>query len=181
MCFDTEGSGYLRPEYGFQPEDVIREYFRDRHVRFDCGIVYDAVNRRYRIFSSSEARKMVGMLSQADELVSFNGKRWDLVMLEKQVGRECIDQSLRRIRHHDLSGYKGQYELNELSRSVLPVQEMDRLVQYRRYKAYYETRGFDDFQSSRLSKCRCDVQLTYAVFRRYIVSTPPVTKPSRLP
>jgi hypothetical protein len=100
------GYGYLPVGYGFLPTDGIREYFRDRTVRFHCGVIYDAIRRRYHTFRPDEASKMVEMLSQADELISFNGKRWDLLMLEKQVGRDCVDRSLRRIHHHDLSGWQ---------------------------------------------------------------------------
>jgi hypothetical protein len=165
MCFDTENGAFLSPVYGFGTEDGIREYFRDRSVRFDCGVVYDVLRRRYCAFR--EAGKMVAMLSRADELISFNGKRWDFIMLEKQVGPDCVDRSLRRIHHHDLLGWQGRYELRALARSVMPKEEMERLDDYQQYDGHYNGLGFGEFLSGRLSKCRCDVQLTYAVFRRY--------------
>jgi hypothetical protein len=168
MCFDVEGSGYLPVEYGFLPADGIREYFQDRTVRFHCGVIYDSIRRHYRIFRPDQASKMVSMLSRADELVSFNGTRWDLIMLEKHVGRDYVERSLRHIRHHDLSGWRGQFDLRGLARSMIPRARLERLNNFQRHKDYYVAAGFDDFLSHKLSKCRCDVQLTYAVFRLYL-------------
>jgi hypothetical protein len=56
-------------------------FFQDRCVRFDC--IHDVLRHRYCTFR--EASKVVDMLLRADELISFNGKCWDFVMLEKQV------------------------------------------------------------------------------------------------
>src|SRR5262249_35418344 len=121
MCFDTESNAFYPWQYGFQPPEVVRGYFEDRTVRFDCGVIYDTSSKRcYEFLSGREqAALMVDMLSHADELVTFNGTRFDFIILEKQVRRERIDSVLRRIPHHDLSGWRGQFELRALAGRVL--------------------------------------------------------------
>jgi hypothetical protein len=167
MCFDTESDAYRGVEYGWGEEpDDIRWYFerRRRPVSFHCGIVYDASRHRYHDFGPNQASEMLNLLSQADELVSFNGKRWDFIILETQLGYDRVELSLAGIRHYDLWGHKGQWSLRGLGRSVLSKNEMKRLDD-ESHEARYVAAGFGDFLSSRLSKCARDVQLTYAVFR----------------
>ena len=168
MCFDTESSAFYPWRYGFQSPEVVRGYFEDRTVRFDCGIIYDAASKRYHEFLSGRehAGLMVDMLSRADELVTFNRTRFDFIVLETQVGRERIDSTLRRIPHHDVSGWRGVFELRALAGRVLQPDAVTILDDLKPHRDRYLASGLSDFLSEKLAKCRCDVELTYAAFEQ---------------
>jgi hypothetical protein len=102
LCFDTESDHYRHPLAGIGDVELHREEMRESKskIRFDCGVVYDEENDKYLEFRNDQAAELVGFLATADELVSQNGKRCDLPVLERVCGEDRV-APLWQIKHHD--------------------------------------------------------------------------------
>ncbi len=175
LCFDTE-SNYWKPAGSSvgTPEEH-REYLRDRKIRFDCAVVYDAQSRRYRSFTSEQLDHLVELLASADELVSHSGRRVDLIVLEHLCGEERV-APLWSIPHHDLLEVFCLHSVASLAQTFVyeeRLSEMERA--YRRRLAWVdrkwpvvnEWRSQENFIGQRMAKARFDVERIWAVYREH--------------
>lgn len=168
MCFDT-ASNYHRhftDPYLNTPDDT-RAFFRARYgevlPRFLRATVFDSSTKRYRDFT--DYRKLFDFLITADELISFNGRIWDLVILEKLVGEDSAQQ-LRQKPHYDLMGMRNKSGLRSNINESLPNRalifekvETDRLEKIRH--------RFDLDTAMSLANTYRDTMFTYMLFREY--------------
>ena len=82
VCFDIEtepfSDAFLRAT---SPQARLREAPR---MRIACAYVEH--EKRYRFFVSKQSDQLLELLQGADEVVSFNGKAFDLLVLRKHYG-----------------------------------------------------------------------------------------------
>src|SRR5262245_11335909 len=105
LCFDTESNGRWPYDWPWGDIAYRRAEIHSWKSRFDAGVVYDQSKRSYQAFGTDQIDDLVTYLATADELVSFNGRRWDLLILENLCGRERIRKELWSKPHHDLHGW----------------------------------------------------------------------------
>ena len=95
LCFDTE-SNYVKPKTSGAGEldyhrDWIKNFTRNRKIRWDCAVVYDEAADEYKEFGNHEADELVVFLATADEFISHSGQRHDLLILEHILGIEYVE------------------------------------------------------------------------------------------
>jgi hypothetical protein len=169
LCFDIESDRYWSLAWGWGTVQERRSIIRDWKVRFDAGVVYDASTGRYRAFDAGRLDEFVTYLATADELVSFNGRRWDLLLLENLSGEGKIREALWSKPHHDLHGWKGRYEKDDLAKTVLPPAAHaldDKWTKWHPKLLGKEPTRFD--RPDKVKKGWMDVSLTCEVFRLYL-------------
>lgn len=106
---------------------------------------------------------------EADEIITFNGRVCDFIVLEKLVGINAM-KCLWQRPHHDLSGWQGYYSLNSAVSKFLPniaasfdQVQSDRLVEI--------LDSLDSqFIAGHLANTYRDVKFTFALFERYLAS-----------
>lgn len=136
-------------------------------MRFDCALTYDGAGH-YMEFT--DPRKLVDELLSADELISFNGRRCDLLILEKFCGDDYVRPLWDKV-HHDLFGYRYCYSLDALAMNLIGEEataQWERSLEEHREKLVAS--GQSDFWAISWSDVRDDVDRTYAVFEQYIHS-----------
>lgn len=169
ICFDIETGFYWNMLDGWLEAGALRPHLRSERteIRFDCVVLYDAANRRHFELVDTQLHKAIELLRSADELISFNGRAWDLPILEHIVGRKRFGRDLWTKTHHDLSGWHEERSLDRLAEKIIPgrIQELKKKADDR--FAILRKKEIGEFIAGRLAKCRFDVDRTYAVFRAY--------------
>jgi hypothetical protein len=180
LCFDTESNAFIH-SYGVQDIETNRIILEEqnetigrrrrnkeqRGIRVHCAVVYDEQDDKYEEFTNDDLPALVAKLKTADVLITHNGPRWDLLVLEQVCGMEAI-AALWSIEHKDLMELTTPcwQALDTLSRWYIPdrLQEMERVKKAREEEAsrLYPERHFI---AGKTAKCRYDVERTYAVFR----------------
>jgi hypothetical protein len=98
------------------PTDA-RKYFRGKSFRFDGATAYIYTQRRYIDFT--DVSKLFKCLASTDEIITFNGRICDLIVLESLVGKEAAG-ILWQKPHHDLQGWQGCQSLKGAITHLLP-------------------------------------------------------------
>jgi hypothetical protein len=168
ICFDIASNYFHHGTDGFlnEPSDA-REYFRDRTFRFDAATVLDSSNRTAIDFTNSF--ELLECLVSGDEIISFNGRTSDLIVLEKLVGEGPM-RMLWLKPHHDLRGWRNYFKLETACSGLMPgiaasfnKIESERLAKIR--KSYSS-----DFIASRLANTYRDAKVTLELFDLYLMS-----------
>jgi hypothetical protein len=166
ICFDIETNYFRSPTSGFintpdQARSEIESWSNE--LRFDAAVVFDDEFGQFADFGSPT--ELIEFLKGADELVSFNGRTWDLPLLERFVGKANC-KSLWDKPHHDLRGWLDCDLLISAKRSCPDLfGRSDELS--REYLDEYLKKGKGDFVAFKFAKARIDVRLTYALFEGY--------------
>ena len=180
LCFDTESSAYNRDIGVVSDVDTSREQMAELHrretIRFDCGVLYDEHENQFEEFTSRELPALVAKLATADVLITQNGKRWDIPILEQLCGSTAT--SLRSIKHKDLMELTNWQTLNSLAKHYisdrLPGMEQayherlakaDRRFPGCRWGSSENFRPPEYLIACKLAKARFDVERTFTVFR----------------
>ncbi len=179
LCFDTESSAW-NYSIGITDVESSREEMaiqnQRRRIRFDCAVIYDEESQNFLEFTDPEA--LVGVLATASVLISQNGRRHDLPLLEQICGSERV-AALWSITHHDLIDVTGWQGLDALSACYLQA-ELPGLIEA---KEAGEAKASSDHPgrqwgadpnfrppayliACKLAKARFDVERTYRVYRK---------------
>lgn len=141
---------------------------------FKCAVVFDEQSGTYREFNDQELGELVSVLLSADELITYNGKRFDLIIIE----RDCENGSasaLWNIKHHDLwEIYSGGLDnmADKYISEILPPLTREWNVRHERARerppgaTEWRPRGhvWDEI-SDKLADATYDVKRTYALFK----------------
>jgi hypothetical protein len=172
-CFDiacsyNTGRGWL------EGPNEARSHFRDivdevRKCRFHfwAATVFDDSTQQYADFT--DQHELFEFLVDADEIITFNGRKYDLVVLEYLVGEEPAKAIWGKV-HHDLTGWRGYWSLEQAAKHLLP--EMASGFESTLSERWAEL-GSPDSDSRKfndLAGTYRDVKFTYALFLEYLKS-----------
>jgi hypothetical protein len=175
VCFDT-GSSYFCNLHGLTLEpSEARCYFKDTNFSFHAATTFDSYSRKFKDFT--DHKKLFAYLLQADEIITYNGRMCDLIVLEKLVGVEAM-VNLWRKPHHDLSSWNDAFGLKNAVYRFLPdiaasfeTVQIDRLAKIRNLYDGKFIEGHDgDFIAEKLANTYRDSKFTFALFRQYLKS-----------
>jgi len=166
MCFDTESNCFKHYSEPWGDIPYMRAFIaRKQDLAFHAGVICDRTHGRYLLFSSAELEAFIAHLSEADELVSFNARRWDLLILEAVCGRDRIERMLWSKPHHDLRGWRSG-SLEDVAHSVLGVSQEDwRGIRERRFAELDAQRRLD---ADKIANAWRDTHFTSELFKRYL-------------
>ena len=165
VCFDIESNYYAPKTVGINAPWEARAGFEGKKFRFDAATAFDSSAKSYRDFT--DPRKLFDLLLRADEIVTYNGRVCDLIVLEKIIGVDEMAHIWRKP-HHDLIGWGFDWNvtLEEAAKKLLPrkfaswdASKSERLEKIR--KAHPE------FVAEKLAGAYRDARFTFALFRLY--------------
>jgi hypothetical protein len=96
--------------FDFETEPFSDEFYkasspaaRLKHApKLRIGGVYDEANDSYTFYEPADAPALIAHLKGADEIVSFNGRNFDLLVLSRHHGLSATDRKRLNAKHHDL-------------------------------------------------------------------------------
>ena len=163
MCFDTASNWFLRLGWLDGP-DAAREYFRTRPLKFHAATVFDEADRQFHDFTNSN--DLFAFLCAADEIITFNGRKCDLIVLEHAIGADEVG-ALWRKPHHDLTGWQHNWSLTASVQAILPERASGfKAMRHSRREALRAT-DHTDFHADHLAGTYRDTAFTYALFEAY--------------
>lgn len=165
ICFDIASNYYLGLGWLEGPAEA-REHWRGRSFTFHAATAFDDASQRYSNFT--DCNELFAYLAGADEIISFNGRKCDLIVLEHLVGEEAVG-ALWRKPHYDLTGWRGRWSLRDAI-ADLPV--LASSFETVRVERLAEIGGSytNDFVAGHLADTYRDVKFTYELFQRYVAS-----------
>jgi hypothetical protein len=106
VCFDTASDYFHNSFNGYMntPEQA-RAWFRGKSFEFHAATAFLDETGEYFDFTNYD--DLFAFLIEADEIVTFNGRTCDLIMLESLIGQDSF-KKLWEKPHHDLKGWKAQ-------------------------------------------------------------------------
>jgi hypothetical protein len=167
VCFDTASSYFLSPEVWLDGPAEARAHFKDQAFQFWAASAFDEATHQYHGFQTPE--DLLTLLRDADEIVTFNGRKCDLIVMEKLVGRDAT-RALWRKPHHDLTGWRNHWSLSSATANLLPNHgpAFEAAREKRRADLTASATGgtvaWDDTATFR------DMWFTYALFQEYLKS-----------
>lgn len=168
VCFDIGSNYFHDPLQGFMNEpSQARCYFVDKTFKFYSATTFDSSSRQFKDFT--DHKKLFAYLLRADEIITFNGRTCDLIVLENLVGVEAMG-ALWRKPHHDLRGWQGYHKLETAVSKFLPgIAASFESVQSDRF-AKLRNALDKEFVAKHLANTYRDVKFTFALFTRYLAS-----------
>ena len=168
VCFDTGSDYYWDGRRGFLNEpSQARACFKDRKFKFYAATTFDSHIRRFTDFTDPQS--LLSHLQSADEIVTFNGRTCDLIVLESVLGREAMDVIWRKP-HHDLRGWKA-FSLKDSVGSQLPRDVASSFEEVENQRRHKTKKSCDnEFISGKLGNTYRDTRFTYALFLKYLKS-----------
>lgn len=164
FCHDLARSGaYINEPW------QARIYWENKTPEFHAATAFDSSAKAYRSFT--DHRRLFDLLVKADEIVTYNGRVYDLIVLEKLVGEEQM-ASIWRKPHHDLIGWhpdgcNWKLTLEKAINDLLPKRaEFWETIRSERLAKIHKT-VHDDFFAGHLAETYRDVKFTMALFRLY--------------
>jgi hypothetical protein len=128
-------------------------------IRVAC--TYSESSGKYRFWGSHEARSLIRVLQSADELVSFNGKNFDLPVLRRHGG--LLGRTPRKGRHIDLCEIMTRRAGFRVSLDAAARANFGE-------KKHTAGRKMEMLNPKELQQaCRSDVSQTYRLFQQYTV------------
>lgn len=165
VCFDIASSYFIHG--WFDGPNEARAYFKGEPFRFWAASTYDDSNQEYSDFT--DCNDLHSYLSEADEIITFNGRKCDLVVIENLVGEEAA-RLIWAKPHHDLTGWQRCWSLRSAVKYLLPdvAPSFDSVIGDR----FAELGGPEESNRVRndLAEAYRDVRFTYAVFLEYLKS-----------
>ena len=168
VCFDIGSSYFHNSLDGFMNEpSQARQYFEGKTFRFYAATTFDSSSRRFNDFT--DHKRLFAYLLRADEIITFNGRTCDLIVLEKLVGVEAM-KPLWHKPHHDLRGWQGYNSLRSAVSKFLPnIAASFETVQTER-QAKIRNSFDSEFVAEHLANTYRDTKFTFALFERYLAS-----------
>jgi hypothetical protein len=168
VCFDTASDYYWDGTRGWLngPADA-REQFRGRSFDFRAATAF--VHATGRSFDFLDPKDLFNCLAEADEIITFNGRTCDLIVLEFLVGEGAM-RKLWHKPHHDLKGWKNNWKL-QTAVDLLPkkvAQSFDSVKSARSIKLLQSP--YSDSTKDDLAGTYRDAKFTLDVFRLYLAS-----------
>lgn len=166
-CFDTASNYYngnFRP-YLNTPEQA-RERFSGKSFTFHAATAF--LYETGECFDFTNHEDLFAFLIEADEIVTFNGRTCDLIMLESLIGEGSLKELWEKP-HHDLKGWKA-HSLKESIFWAIPELKQSYDVSY--YEARYAELSSikNDFIRHHLAETYRDAKSTLELFRLYLTS-----------
>jgi len=164
VCFDVGSNYFHNPLHGFlDTPDEARAYFSEETFRFHGATAYESSTRRFRDFT--DFRKLFDFLASADEIITFNGRICDLIVLEKLIGHEAMQRVWQKP-HHDIAGWRLNWKLENAVKELLPkLAPTFEPVLSERFEKIHDR--FDNNTALALANTYSDTKFTYALFRLY--------------
>ena len=168
ICFDI-GSSYwhsLTSGVALNEPSEARAFFEGRTFRFHAATAFDSSARKYRHFT--DHKKLFDFLLRADEIVTYNGRVCDFIVLESLVGEKEM-AGLWRKPHHDMIRWSFVHKvcLKKASEKLLPrmFPSWDAVKDERlaRIRELYS----NEFVADHLADSYRDTKFTYALFHLY--------------
>jgi len=168
ICFDIASNYFhsLMSGVALNEPSEAREFFENRTFRFHAATAFDSKARKY--FHFTDSKKLFAFLLKADEIITYNGRICDFIVLEKMIGERQM-MGLWQKPHHDLICWRFVHKvtLKKASEELLPnlfpkwdVAKEERLFDIKdRYQ--------NEFIEGHLAETYRDVKFTYALFRLY--------------
>jgi hypothetical protein len=168
VCFDIGSNYFYNGLYGFMNEpSQARCYFEDKTFKFYAATAFDSSSRRFRDFT--DYKKLFAYLLKADEMITFNGRTCDFIVLERLVGTEAM-RSLWKKPHHDLRGWGGEFKLASAVSEFLPnIKASFDTVQSNRLDQIRKSYG-NEFIAEHLANTYRDTKFTWVLFQKYLAS-----------
>ncbi len=165
VCFDIASNYFSRG--WFRGPNEARSYFRDNRFSFWAATAFDDSTQQFTDFT--DYNELLSFLVDADEIITFNGRKCDLVVLESLVGEEPMRMVWGKP-HHDLTGWRFCWKLENATRDLLPdlASRFESTIAERRAELGApdsDSRIMDD-----LAGTYRDVKFTYALFVEYLKS-----------
>jgi len=140
--------------------------FEGHTFRFHAATAFDSTARNYRHFT--DYKKLFEFLLRADEIVTFNGRVCDLIVLEKLIGEKEM-ASIWRKPHHDMVRWRFDVKVGlrkaseELLPKMFPSWESAKDKRLEKIKDRYR----NEFIADHLADTYRDTKFTYALFHLY--------------
>ena len=173
ICFDIGSSYFWNGKKGFlNHPSQARDAFENEPFKFYAATTFDSSLRKFQDFT--DVKKLFARLEKADEIITFNGRTCDLIVMEKLLGYETM-KTIWCKPHHDLRGWRMNFALKNAVRELLPdmVSSFDNVEQERLQdiRASSIKSTFDpEFIISHLANTYRDTKFTYALFLEYLKS-----------
>ena len=165
VCFDIGSNYYWSSLKGFLNEpSQSRACFQDKKLKFHAATTFDSYTRKFTDFT--DPKSLLDHLQSAEEIITFNGRTCDLIVLEKILGEEAL-ASVWNKPHHDLRGWKG-FSLADSVKSALP-NKVGLFESTERKRLSTLLKGTcDEFIRGHLANTYRDTKFTYALFLEYL-------------
>lgn len=164
ICFDISCSLFHPKTHGYlNTPDQARDYFREQNPQFWGATAFDSTTRKFRDFT--DCRKLYDFISGADEIITFNGRVYDFIAIEKLTGAETM-QGIWRKPHHDIVGWRLSGSLENAVKEMLPkLAPSFESAQTERFEKIRSR--FEENTARALANTYRDTKFTYALFRLY--------------
>jgi hypothetical protein len=166
VCFDSSSSFYNPLGPWLTTAADARERFAGKSLRFHCATAFVYPQKRYVDFTDHNA--LFKCLVEADEIVTFNGRISDLIVLESNITEDKA-RLLWQKPHHDLQGWQNCASLKDAATELLPklAPYFDTVLEKRFAKL---AARYDEFMSPRLADTYRDAKFTHHLFDLYLAS-----------
>lgn len=165
VCLDVSSS-YWHQQWFDGPNDA-RAYFKGKTFRFWAATTFDDSNQQFVDFT--DCNELYSYLVKADEIITFNGRKCDLVVIESLVGEEAA-RAIWAKPHHDLTGWRMCWSLSAAIKEIVPhlASSYDSTIDER----LAELGGHEELDRTPndLAGTYRDAKFTYAVFVEYLRS-----------
>jgi len=155
IVFDIETEPFGK---GFKEADSVKT--RTRHApRMRLACAFDEYRGAYRYFGPADGHALIELLQSADEIVSFNGKQFDLLVLRRHYGlKGRIPLKGRHIDLCEILTAKATFRVSLDGAVRLNLGE----------RKHTDGRKMEALADSDLrTACQSDVRQTYRLFLRY--------------
>lgn len=160
--FHSSGGVYL------DTPDEARKCFGSREILFHAASAF--VIGEAAVHQFLEPRAFCDFLCQADELISYNGRVWDLRVMENVLGYVAMTDICCKP-HHDLMGWRTSSGLKKAVETVLAISpSVFEEVQSDRNQILSAEGKVDQFQASHLANTYRDAKFTALLWDRYSLS-----------
>jgi hypothetical protein len=157
VCFDIETFPFSNAFANAKSDDVRRQLAPE--LRVAC--IFEEHTNRYRYFTAEKADRLIKLLLEADEIISFNGKGFDLLVLQRHYRLSAIDCEIINNRHIDLCELFHQQNGYRLSLNALAWWNL-------KHGKKVSGRNMASLTLRPLkSACRSDVYQTYQLWKVY--------------
>jgi len=168
VCFDIEAEYIRELKFQWLNGDEMRAFLRGRKVSVIAAVTFDEAANTFDWYSGKDMDLLGHSLSEADEIISFNGERWDLPIIESCQRKRSLVKRLQSVRHHDLQTISGVYALDQLVALNFASNRISEWVrQTEKQKQQLIRQGRNGYLAMKLSKAWLDVVCTFALWSRH--------------
>jgi hypothetical protein len=171
VCFDTGSNYFYDPTRNGWLRDPAhaREHFSAKKLRFDCASAL-IVGESTTAYDFVNAKDFVEFLTEeADEIITYNGRKCDLIVLEHAIGEHAMEGVWHKP-HHDLTGWPTDYGLRITISKLLPdlAQNYDSIREDR--SKMLIDQGLSRFIALKLADCYRDATFLAKLWDLYSAS-----------